>query len=558
MMLVLATVAANAKDVLEAPTWTDNLTTTTEAKDLTRAAAMAVDNEGNSIVTGSFTKDLEFAASYLEPVANSAFIAKYDKAGAKKWAAGLAGAATVTTVATDADGNVYAAGVFADQVAIKDASGETKATITGMADKVDKVSGFIVKYDKQGAYVASKTIIAESDAEIAALDMIGVLSPSFTAKKLVVDGNKLYLSASYKGNVALDGVTLQGKYACSEGWLYNDETTMCVLSFDAADLANASIVSVLGATERLTNEATYNTEDVNFAINDGKIYVAYVASGKDMTLTAAGKDTKIETAYEASATEHAYVLAAIDGDQVTTQVYHSVATDNSNTLNTIDEMAYQKGKLYLAGSFNQALPFDNTISYLGGSDAYAACLDAESLSKNWAVASAFDEGDAKHKAEIISGMLVDEDEVTLIGWVENTKDRTIEAPLGYQINTKTPAMQKGEEVLITSVAENGNYALYQTDNVKGSDEDKTTEGTYSYIFYNNAESSGISKVLADDNTIDWDGNEVTLAKSADITVYTAAGAAVKSVKNVKSLSLDNVANGIYLVKVGKQALKIVK
>lgn len=558
MMLALATVAANAKDVLEAPTWTDNLTTTTEAKDLTRAAAMAVDNEGNSIVTGSFTKDLEFAASYLEPVANSAFIAKYDKAGAKKWAAGLAGAATVTTVATDADGNVYAAGVFADQVAIKDASGETKATITGMADKVDKVSGFIVKYDKQGAYVASKTILAESDAEIAALDVIGLLNPSFTAKKLVVDGNKLYLSASYKGNVALDGVTLQGKYACSDDLLYSDETTMCVLSFDAADLANASIVSVLGATEQLTNKATYNTEDVNFAINDGKIYVAYVASGKDMTLTAAGKDTKIETAYEASATEHAYVLAAIDGDQVTTQVYHSVATDNSNTLNTIDEMAYQKGKLYLAGSFNQALPFDNTISYLGGCDAYAACLDAESLSKNWAVASAFDEGDAKHKAEIISGMLVDEDEVTLVGWVENTYHRTIEAPLGYQINTKTPAMQKGEQVLITSVAENGNYALYQTDNVKGSDEDKTTEGTYSYIFYNNAESSGISKVLADDNTIDWDGNEVTLAKSADITVYIAAGAVVKSAKNVKSLSLADAAHGIYLVKVGKQALKIVK
>lgn len=558
MMLVLATVAANAKDVLDAPTWTDNLTTTTEAKDLTRAAAMAVDNEGNSIVTGSFTKDLEFAASYLESVANSAFIAKYDKAGAKKWAAGLAGAATITTVATDAEGNVYAAGVFADNVAIKDASGDTKATITGMADKVDKVSGFIVKYDKQGAYVASKTILAESNPEIAAQDMLGVLNPSFTAKKLVVDGNKLYLSASYKGNVALDGVTLQGKYACTEGWLFNDETAMCVLSFDAGDLANANIVSMLGATEQLTNEATYNTEDVNFAIHDGKIYVAYVASGKDMTLTAAGKDTKIETAYKEGVIEHAYVLAAIDGDQVTTQVYHSVATDNSNTLNTIDEMAYQKGKLYLAGSFNQALPFDNTISYLGGSDAYAACLDAANLSKNWAVASAFDEGDAKHKAEIISGMLVNENEVTLVGWVENTKDRTIEAPLGYQINTKTPAMQKGEEVLITSVAENGNYALYQTDNVKGSDEDKTTEGTYSYIFYNNAESSGISKVLADDNTIDWDGNEVTLAKSADITVYTAAGAVVKSAKNVKSLSLADAAHGIYLVKVGKQALKIVK
>ena len=106
IMLALATVVARAESVASASTWTDDLTTTEKFADLHRGAAMTIDNEGNAIVTGSYTTELQFAGIYLEATATSAFVAKYDKAGNRKWAAGLHGAATITAITTDAEGNI--------------------------------------------------------------------------------------------------------------------------------------------------------------------------------------------------------------------------------------------------------------------------------------------------------------------------------------------------------------------------------------------------------------------------------------------------------------------
>ena len=111
VMMALASMVANAQETLA--TWTAILNTTEKVSDLQRGAPMTIDNEGNAIVTGTYTKDVAFASSNLEPIATSAFVAKYDKAGDKKWAAGLKGAATVKAVANDAEGNIYVAGNFA-------------------------------------------------------------------------------------------------------------------------------------------------------------------------------------------------------------------------------------------------------------------------------------------------------------------------------------------------------------------------------------------------------------------------------------------------------------
>lgn len=127
--MALASMVANAQE--GAATWTATLNTTEKVADLQRGAPMTIDNEGNAIVTGTYTKEVEFASSYLEPIATSAFVAKYDKAGVEKWAAGLKGAATIKAVANDAEGNIYVAGNFADIVQILDGTGEQKATING-------------------------------------------------------------------------------------------------------------------------------------------------------------------------------------------------------------------------------------------------------------------------------------------------------------------------------------------------------------------------------------------------------------------------------------------
>ena len=208
VMLALATIVANAEENA-APTWTANLATTEQVADMQRGSAMTIDNEGNAIVTGTYTKDIEFASSYLEPIATSAFIAKYDKAGNKKWAAGLKGAATITAVTNDAEGNVYAAGVFADKVEILNGNGDSKEIINGMDGKIAQVSAFIVKYNKEGEYVTSKVVIPEQARND---EGYGDPNPNFIPSKLLASNGKVYLAASFQGNVNINNLALVGQY----------------------------------------------------------------------------------------------------------------------------------------------------------------------------------------------------------------------------------------------------------------------------------------------------------------------------------------------------------
>lgn len=565
-MLALATVVARAESVASASTWTNELTTTAEIAELHRGAAMTIDNEGNAIVTGSYTTELQFAGSNLEATATSAFVAKYDKAGNRKWAAGLNGAATINAITTDAEGNIYAAGVFADVVKILNANGESKQTITGMADRDDKATGFIVKYSKDGEYVASKTITPKTNATLAGMmagmELWDYSSAGFYTKKLVVDGTKLYLSAAYKGDVNVDNVALSGKYVTLFGFAFQDAVSMCVLSFNTSDLGDAKTVSYFGAKEQTTNDLVYQTEDVNFDVHDGKVYVGYVACGKEMTLYAGNSTSDVPLIYSGDGTnEHGYILAVIDGNNVTKKVFHSVATNNTNVLNTIDHMVFKNDKLYLVGTFNQALPFDINISYAGGCDTYATCLNATTLEKEWAVTSNFEEGDVNHSAENVSGVVIANDgAINIYGWVENTSEHSVTSALNHTVAAGTPTkMEKESDAkLFMAVATNGNTKLFQTDNVKTTEGGLTYAGKYTYTYYGGGSATGVSNVMADGNAINWDGNNVTLAKAADITLYNVSGMLVKKANNASTMSLDNVASGIYTVKAGKQTIKVVK
>ena len=232
--------------------------------------------------------------------------------------------------------------------------------------------------------------------------------------------------------------------------------------------------------------------------------------------------------------------------------------------NTIDQMAFNNGNLYLAGTFNETFPFDNTKAYVGGCDTYIASLKASDLSKNWALTSGYDEGDVNKKAEVVTGMVVFNDEVQLTGWAEQTSGHVVDTPLNFYIDTEAvPTEMKlnagADAIFATSVAHNGIYTIAQSDNrTMIADEDKAKEGIYTYSFYNDGDETGVKQIAANDNNISRNGNTVTLAKAADIYLYTASGMLVKKANNASSMSLANVAAGIYMVKAGKQTIKIVK
>lgn len=565
VMLALATIVAHAENV--APTWRANLTTTEKATDLQRGAAMTIDNEGNSIVTGTYTKDIEFANSYLEPIATSAFIAKYDKAGNKKWAAGLKGAATITTITNDAEGNVYAAGVFADKVAILNAKGEAKENITGMADQKAQVSGFIVKYNKEGEYVASKVVIPE---QVRNDEGYGDPNPNFIPSKLIASNGKVYLAASFQGNVKINDLALVGQYGSLYGIYTWDVPTFAIVSL-SDNFDKTELVAQLAATDMET-EVGYGAEVANFTTDGSKVYAAFVAYGNDLTLKSANDSKQItdllnSVTGEETKYEHAYIIATIENGNITsTKTYHSKIDNNLRDakFNTIDQMTLNNGNLYLAGTFNETFPFDNTKAYVGGCDTYIASLKASDLSNNWALTSGYDEGDVNKKAEVVTGMAVFNDEVQLTGWAEQTSGHVVDTPLNFYIDTEAvPTEMKlnagADAIFATSVAHNGIYTIALSDNrTMIADEDKAKEGIYTYSFYNDDEETGVKQIAANDNNISWNGNTVTLAKAADIYLYTASGMLVKKANNASSMSLANVAAGIYMVKAGKQTIKIVK
>ena len=561
VMLALATIVANAENA--DPTWTANLATTEQVADLQRGSAMTIDNEGNAIVTGTYTKDIEFANSYLEPIATSAFIAKYDKAGNKKWAAGLKGAATITAVTNDAEGNVYAAGVFADKVEILNGNGDSKEIINGMDGKTAQVSAFIVKYTKEGEYVASKVVIPK-------VDMVNDTyfgDVYFTPNKIEANGDQILLSAQYTGKSTIDELTLKGQYCNKTDWFYMyDIPTLGVISM-SNDLNNATLVAQMAATE---NETYYGfgAESCNFATDGSKTYVAFVAYGNDLTLKSANDSKQITDLLnkiegEIGTFEHAFIVATIEnGKIVATQIYHSKLDDNMSDakFNTIDHMTLYNGNIYLAGTFNETFPFDNTKAYVGGCDTYIASLKAADLSKNWALTSNYDEGDVNKKAEVVTGMAVYNDEVQLTGWAEQTSGHVVDTPLNFYIDTETVPSKMNvkagtDAVFATSVAHNDIYTITQSDNKA---DENPTEGVYTYNFYKDGEDTGVKQLTANGNTISWNGNTITLAKAADIELYTASGMLVKKAKNASSMSLQNVAAGIYMVKAGKQTIKIVK
>ena len=563
VMMALASMVANAQETLA--TWTATLNTTEKVSDLQRGAPMTIDNEGNAIVTGTYTKDVAFASSYLEPIATSAFVAKYDKAGVEKWAAGLKGAATIKAVANDAEGNIFVAGNFADIVQILDGTGEQKATINGKEGVTRQVSAFIVKYSKDGDYVASKVIIPEQARND---EGYGDPDPEFIPYKLIASNGKVYLAASFQGNSKINDLTLVGQYGSMFGLYLYDVPTLAVVSL-SADFAQAELVAQMAATDNET-EVGYGAEDVNFTTDGSKVYVAFVAYGDDLTLKSANGSKQItdllngvidgDTKYE-----HAFIVAAIEnGDIAAMQTYHSKIDENIRIakFNTVDEMAFKNGNLYLAGTFNETFPFDHSKAYEGGCDTYIACLKASDLSKNWALTSGYNEGDVNKKAEVVTGMAVFDDEVQLAGWAEATSDHVVETPLNFfadnDVVPSSMRLVEGTKALFaTSVANNGNYTIAQSDNK--AEENATEGGVYTYKFYDDDDNgeTGVSSVLADDNTIGWDGNTVTLAKAADVELFSANGTLVLAAKNTTKLSLANVARGVYMVKAGNKTAKIV-
>lgn len=542
-MMALATVAANAQN-FGTTAWTDNLSTVEKSENLVRSTPVAIDKDGNAIVTGSYDKDLAFGNDLESVTANDQFIAKYDKNGKKLWATGIQGKVSITAVTTDDEGNIYVAGNFAESVNVLSKNGEGQV-IQGMSDE-SAGACFIVKYNKNGERQLVKTIMPTADASVITDDIIWAQQePSFNVNKIEVANGKLYLSATYKEICKIGDLTLTGKFVNSDG-IIADAPSASVVSLDAATLDNAKELVTLSAKEKETSENIYGPEDINFTVDGATLYVGFVAKGKEVTLKTVKGEENISFAYEIGAQEHAFVLAKVEGDNATTKVYNAPTSEAGFSWNFMDEMVCKNGKLYVAGTFNEANPFDNTVTFKKNCDIYVAALNANDLTKEWVAASGFDEGETNKTAEVVTGMVVKGDNVIVTGWAEETDHHTVNTPLTYTVDANGH-MTQGAETLVTAMATNGTNVLTESDK----------DGAYIYTYYTNTPETGIKQLVKAEG-VSRQGDVLSFTKAADITVYATSGACVKAVKNATSVSLEGLAKGVYVVKAGDKCIKVAK
>lgn len=544
VMMALATVAANAQN-FGTTAWTDNLSAVEKSENLVRSTPVAIDKDGNAIVTGSYDKDLAFGNDLESLTANDQFIAKYDKNGKKLWATGIQGKVSITAVTTDDEGNIYVAGNFAESVNVLSKNGEGQV-IQGMSDE-SAGACFIVKYNKNGERQLIKTIMPTADASVITSDEImNDQQPSFKATKLLCSNGKLYLSAIYKGISQIGGLTLEGKYEFVWGFMVTDMASSSVISLDAATLDGGKELATLSAKEKLAEDLVNGPEDINFTVDGNAVYAGFVAKGSALILKAAGKEENLSFVYNDEAQERAFIITKIDSENnATTKVFNAPASISTNW-NYMDEMACKNGKLYVAGTFNEANPFDNNVTFKKNCDIYVAALNANDLTKEWVAASGFDEGETNKTAEVVTGMVVKGDNVIVTGWAEETDHHTVNTPLTYTVDANGH-MTQGAETLVTAMATNGTNVLTESDK----------DGAYIYTYYTNTPETGIKQLVKAEG-VSRQGDVLSFTKAADITVYATSGACVKAVKNATSVSLEGLAKGVYVVKAGDKCIKVAK
>ena len=396
-----------AQGDLENPTWTKTITNAvTEASDVEINSPIVITNQGDVIKTGTFTESFSFAGETFEPIAKSSYIVKYDKKGNEVWVNALRGAATVTAITADAEGNIYVAGKFADKVLITTTNGNV-FDIDGMEENNKQVSAFIVVYDKDGKLLARRQFVPELDP---ALEETFMYFPEdgdvyFRINNIKVANGKVYITANYTGVNKIDEVVLEGRVLNVWDVMFMDINSAAALSFDK-DLSEAQLIADVHTTDAIA-EMQMGLHDINLAVDGDNVFVGWTGLG-NLTMTTE-KETQDFTFEYGS---HPFVVANVTTGQ--TKAFGASVVDTDASFYTVAGMMVADKKLYIGGTYIGELPFNNSLTSTGSCDAFLTALNTSDLSVVWAQNSGIDEGEANKFNEMVIGMEVNEDATSVI------------------------------------------------------------------------------------------------------------------------------------------------
>lgn len=565
-LCIAASVAAQAQPTVT-NSWTDSKTGILPVEDVNNSNPVAVTAQGDMYATGLFAGDgFSFAGKDLVPIATSSYLLKYDAGGAEKWGVAFAGAATVTAITTDEDGNVYVAGNFADVVEFGTTEGDPveKEGVKMEGSFIsDQAAGFIAKYDANGVLLMVQSFVPTALPE---LEATGMYFPEagdyrFDINKLVFSDGKLYASASYKGLTVNNGFSFKGGYFDLEGggYWFGDLVSGAVFSLND-QLGVSGIIANMGVTGGKSVDMS-SVQSVSFAVDNGKLYSGFVASG-GQTLTIGSEEQVFNLSQDQGTTEYGHILSVIDladGTSSLTKKYSTIHSAYGNYC-LIKSMLVKEDVLLIGGTFNANLAFDQSIEATSTNDLYVAVLNKNSLDVNLAAASKINEGDANKKNEEFRGMTVCGDYAYMIGNTSDITSHVVETPLAFWVNTTNGTITSANPAnLYTGVAAYGTkLATAQT-----AVANEQLQNIFSLNEVSNA--TGISSVEEGAGVSVYPNpvvNELNFTTPCDVEVINMMGITVKQAQNVSSLNVSDLINGQYIVRVttqdGTSTVKVIK
>ncbi|WP_448923787.1 T9SS type A sorting domain-containing protein [Hoylesella nanceiensis] len=541
-----ATVLASNAQNFSSPTWTQTQTVYKQKSDAVNSAPVTITADGDVIVSSSFnTGTLSVGGLVVRAVAKSSYIQKLNAAGTSQWAVALLGAAEVKSLTSDTDGNIYAVGVFADQLKLTNKTGGVAATLQGNSGTT-KSSLFVLKYSKDGALLAYKSATSSVDATVSASGKY-FDEPSDAAyvrsTKAVWANNKLYFTAQYTGVSNLDGVELKGDYLNYFDIMYVDLPRMSVLSVDASNLSGLKKEYTVKTNVAGLEEQT-GVKSLNFAVNNGTLYVASVATGAVVVETS-DKTENFNAGKDGEDLKYGFIYSEV-GSTTNNKLFDGgkLATLNSN--NSINDLLVDDSNVYVAGTYNTNNVFGQSVTFQGGSDSFVAAFAKGTTNVQWLVNSGVNEGDATKYAEKVTGLVVADNKLLLTGYTEETSTHTVKDGFVYNVTTSGTKTSVGSNVVLGLASDSKQVVT------SGVNELNSVFNAYAL-----STTTGINQ-LTETNDVVRNGNVFSFEKAQDAVVVDLQGRVVLRASNTTNLSVDNLVKGVYVLKVGTKAVKFVK
>ena len=541
-----ATVLASNAQNFSSPTWTQTQTVYKQKSDAVNSAPVTITADGDVIVSSSFNAGtLSVGSLVVRAVAKSSYIQKLNAAGTSQWAVALLGAAEVKSLTSDTDGNIYAVGVFADQLKLTNKTGGVAATLQGNSGTT-KSSLFVLKYSKDGALLAYKSATSSVDATVSASGKY-FDEPSDAAyvrsTKAVWANNKLYFTAQYTGVSNLDGVELKGDYLNYFDIMYVDLPRMSVLSVDASNLSGLKKEYTVKTNVAGLEEQT-GVKSLNFAVNNGTLYVASVATGAVVVETS-DKTESFNAGKDGEDLKYGFIYSEV-GSTTNNKLFDGgkLATLNSN--NSINDLLVDDANVYVAGTYNTNNVFGQSVTFQGGSDSFVAAFAKGTTNVQWLVNSGVNEGDATKYAEKVTGLVVADNKLLLTGYTEETSTHTVKDGFVYNVTTSGTKTSAGSNVVLGLASDSKQVVT------SGVNELNSVFNGYAL-----STTTGINQ-LTETNDVVRNGNVFSFEKAQDAVVVDLQGRVVLRASNTTTLSVDNLVKGVYVLKVGTKAVKFVK